>query len=301
MTYPVYRLSPLTIDVVAAAGLAPREVEDLVARALSEDIGGDGVDVTTVATVPADQRGVLCFVARAEGVVSGIPLVHAVFDVISDGTVRVTDRVADGARIHAGQEILRAEGLVHHLLRGERPALNLMCHSSGISTVTARWVEQVKASHAAIRDTRKTTPGMRSVEKYAVRAGGGLNHRMHLADAALVKDNHVIAAGGVAQAFAAVRAKFPDLDVEIEVDTLDQLREALDAGADLVLLDNFSVDEMREAVAINAGRARLEASGGLSLETAASVAATGVDYLAVGALTHSAPILDIGADLQMEA
>jgi len=301
VTYPVYRLSPLTIEILVSAGLVPRDVEDLVARALTEDVGGDGVDVTTVATVPADLRGVLSFVARADGVVSGIPLVHAVFDVISDGAVLVTDRVSDGTAVRAGQEIVRAEGVIHHLLRGERPALNLMCHCSGISTVTQAWVAKIQGTQAAIRDTRKTTPGMRGVEKYAVRMGGGKNHRMHLADAALVKDNHVLAAGGVAEAFAAVRAKFPGLDVEIEVDTLDQLREGLDAGADLILLDNFTVDEMREAVAINAGRATLEASGGLSLVNAAAVAETGVDYLAVGALTHSAPILDIGADLQMEA
>jgi len=298
VTYPIYRISPSTVDLLAASGLSPRDVEDLVARALTEDI--DGVDVTTMATVPIDQLGTLSFVARSAGVISGIPLVHAVFDVVSDGGVAVTDRVPDGAHVEAGQEIVRAQGSVHHLLRAERPALNLLCHCSGISTLTARWVDAIAHTGAEVRDTRKTTPGMRTVEKYAVRQGGGRNHRMHLSDAALVKDNHVLAAGGVAQAFAAVRAKYPDLDVEIEVDTIDQLREALDAGADLVLLDNFSIDQMREAVAINAGKARLEASGGLSLETAAAVAGTGVDYLAVGALTHSAPVLDIGADLQME-
>jgi len=185
----------------------------------------------------------------------------------------------------------------HQLLRAERPALNLLSHLSGIATATQRWVEAVKGTSARIRDTRKTTPGLRYLEKYAVRMGGGVNHRMSLADAALVKDNHVAAAGGVEQAFSAVRAKYPDVPVEVEVDTLEQLDEVLDAGADLVLLDNFMIDHLAEAVRRNGGRARLEASGGLSLDRAAAVASTGVDYLAVGALTHSAPVLDIGADL----
>ena len=194
--------------------------------------------------------------------------------------------------------VLVITGRIHDLLRGERPALNLLSHLSGIATATAAWVDAVEGTGAQVRDTRKTTPGLRSLEKYAVRCGGGVNHRMNLADAALVKDNHVLAAGGVAEAFAAVRAQFPDIDLEVEVDSMAQLDEVLAAGADLVLLDNFSPEEMRSAVARTAGRARLEASGGLALANAREVAATGVDYLAVGALTHSAPILDIGADLR---
>ena len=172
---------------------------------------------------------------------------------------------------------------------------------SGIATLTRTWVKEIRGTSAAIVDTRKTTPGLRRLEKYAVRCGGGVNHRMSLSDAALVKDNHVVAAGGVAAAFDAVRRRFPGIDVEVEVDSLDQLEEVLEAGADLVLLDNFTIEMLKQAVTITAGRARLEASGGLSLDVAADVAATGVDYLAVGALTHSAPVLDIGADLRQES
>ena len=183
------------------------------------------------------------------------------------------------------------------LFRSERPALNAVSHLSGIATATRAWVAAIADTDASIRDTRKTTPGLRGVEKYAVRAGGGVNHRMNLADAALVKDNHVEASGGVDEAFRAVRRAFPEVPIEVEVDTLEQLDVAIDAGADLILLDNFSVQEMAEAVRRTSGRALLEASGGLTLDQAAAVAATGVDYLAVGALTHSSPVLDIGADL----
>ena len=182
----------------------------------------------------------------------------------------------------------------------DRPALNLIGHLSGIATATGAWVAAVHGSGARIRDTRKTTPGLRRLEKYAVRCGGGMNHRMSLSDAALVKDNHVVAAGGVAAAFTAVRERFPGVPVEVEVDSLAQLDEVLAAGADLVLLDNFPVADLAEAVRRTQGRALLEASGGLSLDSAAEVAATGVDFLAVGALTHSAPVLDIGADLRPE-
>jgi nicotinate-nucleotide pyrophosphorylase (carboxylating) len=183
------------------------------------------------------------------------------------------------------------------LLTGERTTLNLLCHLSGVATLTRRWVDAVAGTQAQVRDTRKTTPGLRALEKYAVRCGGGVNHRMSLSDAALVKDNHVVAAGGVVPAFAAVRGRWPGLLVEVEVDSLQELEEVLDAGADLVLLDNMPADVLRKAVELTAGRARLEASGGLTLESAAEVAATGVDYLAVGALTHSAPVLDIALDL----
>jgi len=190
-------------------------------------------------------------------------------------------------------------GPTRSLLTAERTALNLLCHLSGVATATARWVDAVAGSGAAIRDTRKTTPGLRALEKYAVRCGGGQNHRMSLSDAALVKDNHVIAARGVGKAFALVRAAYPDLPVEVECDSVDDVREAVGAGADLVLLDNMTTAEMTEAVAMTrpAG-VRTEASGGLTLDKAATVAATGVDYLSVGALTHSAPVLDIALDLR---
>jgi nicotinate-nucleotide pyrophosphorylase (carboxylating) len=178
--------------------------------------------------------------------------------------------------------------------------LNFLGHLSGIATATRTWVDEISGTGAAIRDTRKTTPGLRALEKYAVRCGGGVNHRMSLSDAALVKDNHVLAAGGVTQAFNLVRETFPGVPVEVEVDSMGQLDDVLLAGADLVLLDNFTTEQMREAVTRTQGRARLEASGGLSFDVAREVAETGVDYLAVGALTHSAPVLDIGADLRTE-
>ena len=297
MTYPTYRLSTDVSERLAAAGLAPLDVESVIARALSEDLDG-GVDVTTMATVPRSQRSRLVFASRASGVVAGVPVAAAVFAMVGGDDVRIEWESADGERVTPGSRVLSVVGSTHALLRAERPALNLLGHLSGIATFTARWVDAISGTRAAIRDTRKTTPGLRALEKFAVRCGGGLNHRMSLADAALVKDNHVIAAGGVAQAFTQVRAMYPDIPVEVEVDSLDQLDDVVDAGADLVLLDNFTVDQMREAVQRVDRRVRLEASGGLTLDAAAEVAATGVDYLAVGALTHSAPVLDIGADLE---
>lgn len=285
---------------LAAAGLDPDDVESLIARAVDEDLDG-GVDVTTVATVPAGQRAVLDLVARRAGVIAGVPVAAAVFSYVAGDAASITVVAKDGAAVKPGDVVLSVEGRTHDLLQAERPALNLLGHLSGIATLTGAWVEAIAGTSAAIRDTRKTTPGFRRLEKYAVRCGGGVNHRMSLSDAALVKDNHVVAAGGVAAAFDAVRREFPGIDVEVEVDSLDQLDEVLDAGADLVLLDNFTPEQMREAVRRTAGRARLEASGGLSIDVAAEVAATGVDYLAVGALTHSAPVLDIGADLRQES
>jgi nicotinate-nucleotide pyrophosphorylase (carboxylating) len=203
--------------------------------------------------------------------------------------------------VDAATLLLSATGSTRALLTAERTALNLLGHLSGIATLTRSWVDAVASTQAAIRDTRKTTPGLRALEKYAVRCGGGVNHRMSLSDAALVKDNHVLAAGGVRAAFEAVRANFPEIEVEVECDTIAQVREAVEAGADLVLLDNMSPAAMREAVELVRSlrsSCRLEASGGLSLANAAEVAATGVDFLAVGALTHSAPVLDIGVDLR---
>lgn len=296
MRYPAYRLAPETTSGLASAGLSPLDIESLVLRTVEEDIG-DGVDVTTMATVPSDQRGRLDFVARRGGVIAGQIVAAAVFDVVC-GDDRVLEfHVDDGARVDSGTVIMSATSLTHNLLRAERPALNLLSHLSGVATVTAAWADELRGTQALVRDTRKTTPGMRAVEKYAVRMGGGSNHRMSLADAALVKDNHVLAAGGVSQAFAAVRERFPDVPIEVEVDTLTQLDEAVEAGADLILLDNFTTSEMAEAVRRTSGRVRLEASGGLTIDQAAAVAATGVDYLAVGALTHSAPVMDIGAEL----
>ena len=295
------------IDLIAgipgidAVGLPLAGIEDLVRRALAEDLAG-GVDGTSTATIPADQQGRASAVPRSPGVAAGIPVAAAVFALVSEGRVHLEQVGADGAAVAPGDVLLTAVGPVRDLLTAERTALNLLCHLSGVATLTRRWVDEVAGTGAVIRDTRKTMPGLRALEKYAVRCGGGTNHRMGLYDAALVKDNHVAAAGGVRAAFEAVRRAAPGIPLEIEVDTLDQLREVLDAGATLVLLDNMSPALMREAVAIRdaaaAGRSvRLEASGGLSLAFARAVAETGVDFLAVGALTHSAPVLDIGLDL----
>jgi nicotinate-nucleotide pyrophosphorylase (carboxylating) len=272
-------------------------LESLVERALAEDLG-TGVDVTSVATVPFDAEGVADFVARADGVVAGLPVVRAVLELVTDDSVVVVQKVADGTRVQAGEVVLSATALVRALLTGERTALNVLCHLSGVATLTRRWVDEVEGTGARILDTRKTNPGLRSLEKYAVRCGGGTNKRMGLYDAALVKDNHVVAAGGVARAFTAVRSLFPDVDVQVECDTVAQVDEALAAGVTFLLLDNMSIDELTEAVRIASGRAELEATGGLTLDRARAVASTGVDYLSVGALTHSAPVLDIGVDLR---
>ena len=280
---------------LADEGISAEEVTDLISRALAEDLGG-GVDVTTAATVAADHISVLDLVARASGVVAGLPIAGAA---LAHGErVSVTLIAADGDRVQPGDVLLSAVGPTVDLLTAERTALNLLCHLSGVATATRAWADALAGTPTRVRDTRKTTPGLRRLEKYAVRCGGGVNHRMYLSDAALVKDNHVVAAGGVAAAFAAVREQFPDVPVEVEVDSLPQLVEVLAAGADLVLLDNFTTPQMHEAVAITAGRAALEASGGLTLADAAAVGATGVDFVAVGALTHSAAVLDIGADLR---
>lgn len=288
---------------LASQGLDPIQVESLVRAAIAEDLDG-GVDVTTVATVPVDQQAELSLVAHAAGVIAGIDVAALVFDVVAgeggDGrAITAFDRrVDDGSTVNPGEVLLTITGRTRDLLTAERTALNLLGHLSGVATETARWAVALGDSGTQVRDTRKTMPLLRSLEKYAVRCGGGVNHRMSLSDAALVKDNHVVAAGGVAEAFAAVRSQFPGLPVEVEVDALDQLEAAVAAGADLVLLDNFTVDQLRAAVVLVAGRARLEASGGLTLRDAAEVASTGVDFVAVGALTHSAPTLDIGADLR---
>lgn len=289
------RLPDDIAERLRAAGLDPAAVAALARSAIAEDLDG-GVDATSVATVPLDQHSVLDLVARASGVVAGAAVAATVF--VEVGVDDVSVAADDGQRVGPGDRVVTARGRTRDLLLAERTALNLVCHLSGIATATAEWVSAVAGTNARIRDTRKTTPGLRSLEKYAVRCGGGVNHRMSLSDAALVKDNHVLAAGGVAEAFAAVRREFPGLPVEVEVDTLDQLDEVVAAGADLVLLDNFSIADMAEAVRRTAGRARLEASGGLTLDRARAVAGTGVDFLAIGALTHSAPVLDIGADLR---
>jgi nicotinate-nucleotide pyrophosphorylase (carboxylating) len=292
-------------DRLRSVGLDPVAVAGFVDASLAEDLAG-GSDVTTAATVAVGATGRADLVARSAGVVAGLPVAAAAFALAPgnhagrshDGVqLDCSELVEDGERVAAGQPLLRVTGLIGPILTAERTALNLLCHLSGVATLTRQWVDAVAGTGARIRDTRKTTPGMRALEKYAVRCGGGVNHRMALSDAALIKDNHVAAAGSVAAAFAAVRRQAPGLPLEVECDTLDQVAEALAAGADEILLDNFAVTDMAAAVAMTGGRARLEASGGLTLASARAVAETGVDYLAVGALTHSAPALDIGLDL----
>jgi len=291
-------LAPETLAALAEADLDDAYVTALAAAALEEDLAG-GVDVTSVATVAPELFGTAAFTARGGGVVAGIPVAMAVLDAV--GGVEHLSRSVDGTLVQPGDTVLEVRGAVRALLTAERSALNLLCHLSGIATLTRQWADAVAGTDARIRDTRKTTPGLRLLEKYAVRCGGGVNHRMSLSDAALVKDNHVVAAGGVAAAFDAVRRQFPDLEVEVECDTVAQVREVVAAGADLVLLDNMDLDDLRAAVDVcRAAGVMTEASGGLRLDRARAVAETGVDFLAVGALTHSAPVLDLGVDLRLE-
>ena len=271
-----------------------------IRRGLDEDLRY-GPDVTPAATVPADARTEAALVARESGVVAGVDVALMVLDEVlgADG-YRVLDLVPDGTHVEQGQSLLRVEGPTRGLLTAERTLLNLVCHLSGIATATAAWVSAVEGTKTKIRDTRKTLPGLRALQKYAVRVGGGVNHRMGLGDAALIKDNHVAAAGSVVAALRAVRAAAPDLPCEVEVDTLEQLDDVLAEDVELILLDNFPVWQTQMAVQRRDARApqvKLESSGGLSLESAAHYAGTGVDYLAVGALTHSVRVLDIGLDL----
>jgi nicotinate-nucleotide pyrophosphorylase (carboxylating) len=291
-------LRPQLRTTLAAVGLDPAEVVRVVRRALEEDLAL-GPDVTTNSTVPAEASAVGDVVPRVAGVLAGVPVAAAVFDLVGGPGVGIEMHAADGSPARPGRPALTVHGPARSLLTAERTALNLIGHLSGVASLTRRWVDAVAGTGAAIRDTRKTTPGLRVLEKYAVRCGGGVNHRMALGDAALVKDNHVAAAGGITAAVGAVRAHAPGVALEVECDTLDQVREAVAAGVELVLLDNFSLDDTRAAVDLVRGSAvRLEASGGLDLSRARDVAATGVDYLAVGALTHSAPVLDLGFDLR---
>lgn len=294
-------LSETTRRTLIDGGLDPDALSRVVRDAVVEDLMG-GIDVTSVATIPVDHRSTATFRARAPGVVAGLPVVAAVIETVcGDEASDVEVMVADGSEVEPGTRLAEVTAPTRLLLTAERTALNLLCHLSGVATSTRRWTEAVEGTAAVVRDTRKTTPGLRALEKYAVRCGGGANHRMGLSDMALVKDNHVAAAGGVAEAFQRVRALESTIPVEIEVDTLDDLREAITAGADEVLIDNFTPEEMRAAVALRDDLDRsvkLEASGGLTLESARAVAASGVDYIAVGELTHSARVLDIGLDLE---
>ncbi len=294
---PYAELPTDLVAELAAAGLDPRAVYEHVVLAFDEDLPDGGVDATSAA-LPAMGRAVADVVAREEGVVAGLAVAELAFRYALAGDVRVSDRMPDGTRVRAGDTVLTVAGPVAGVLTAERTALNFASHLSGVASATAAWVRALEGTSARVLDTRKTLPGWRSLQKYAVRCGGGVNHRSSLADRAMVKDNHVVAAGGVVPAYLAVRAARPDLRVEVEVTDLDQLRELLDAGCEEVLLDNMSTPTMAEAVRIAAGRAALEASGGLTLERAREVAATGVDFISVGALTHSVRVLDLGLDFR---
>ena len=268
---------------------------DLVKAALAEDLAG-GVDVTSVATIAADAELKAEFVARESGVVVGIEMAKAVLTEVGVASIEVL--VQDGASVKAGDVLIKVTGNARAILLAERTALNFLGHLSGVATLTNQWVKAIAGTKCEIRDTRKTTPGWRELEKFAVHMGGGTNHRMSLSDAALIKDNHIVAAGGVKAAFNAVRSAFPTAPIEIEVDTLEQLAEVLPLKPDLVLLDNMTPEQCRVAVSLVAGQTKLEASGGITLDKARSYAETGVDYLAIGALTHSAKNFDIGLDVR---
>jgi nicotinate-nucleotide pyrophosphorylase (carboxylating) len=286
------------VDALRSVGLDPAAVERIVRTALDEDLGPQRLDVTSVATIGADQTDTADLVARAVGVVAGLAVAAAVFDEASGSTVELFFKVDDGAQVARGEVLATVAGPTRALLTAERTALNLLCRMSGVATHTRAWARELAGSKSMVLDTRKTTPGLRLLEKYAVRAGGGTNKRMGLYDVAMVKDNHKLAAGGVAPAYRRIRQAFPDVPVQVEVTTVAEAVEAVEAGADFLLCDNMSPSLLRSVVVAVGGRAELEATGGLTLDRAAEYAATGVDFLSVGALTHSSPILDIALDLR---
>jgi len=279
--------------------LDPRDYRDIVVRALEEDLGGalgSGRDVTTEVTVPAIARARGLFVAKADCVVAGLDLALECFRAL-DAAVQVVAKIGDGARCLTGDTIAEVAGSARTLLVGERTALNFLQRLSGIATLAARFVDAA-GGRIVVIDTRKTTPTLRELEKYAVRAGGATNHRFGLFDAVLIKDNHIALAGGIGRAVEKVRAHHPDLPIEVEADTLAQVDEALASGADSILVDNMSTPDIREAVRRVAGRAKIEISGGVTLDRIPELASTGADYVSAGALTHSAPAIDISFDIK---
>jgi nicotinate-nucleotide pyrophosphorylase (carboxylating) len=278
--------------------LDPADVQRIVYTALAEDLGDPPRDVTSEATIPGDQVDTAELVARAPGVVAGLPVAAQVFAATSGGTATFEQLVEEGSRVQRGDVLAVVGGPTRSLLTAERTALNLLCRMSGVATHTRRWADALAGTKAIVLDTRKTTPGLRVLEKYAVRAGGGTNKRMGLYDVAMIKDNHKLAAGGITAAYEKVRSAFPDVPVQVEVTTLAEAEEAVGAGAGFLLCDNMTPGLLREVVVAVGGRAELEATGNLTLDTVQAYAATGVDYLSVGGLTHSSPILDIAMDLR---
>lgn len=274
-------------------------IEPLVRNALLEDLGLAG-DITSAAVIPADHRSIVVMAAREPGVIAGLDAADLAFQLV-DPAIAMKRHVQDGATVAPGDIIATIEGPSRGLLTAERTALNFLGHLSGIASVTAKIVAAIAGSKASVACTRKTTPGLRALEKYAVRAGGGMNHRFALYDAVLIKDNHIAVAGGVRDAIRRARQGVGHLvKIEVEVDTLAQLRDVMDEGVDAVLLDNMTPEQLREAVGIVAGRAITEASGRINPQTAAAIAATGIDLISVGWLTHSAPVLDIGLDFESQ-
>jgi len=282
-------------DNLKNLGLSPNHIFQQVKDAISEDLAG-GQDLTSVATITQSQVSTADFTTRASGVVSGLHVVAAVLEYCGVNHYEVL--VDEGAKVSAGKVLITAQGNTQKILLAERTALNFLSHLSGISTLTNQWVSEISGTKCQIRDTRKTTPGLRMLEKFAVRMGGGVNHRLSLSQAALIKDNHIMAAGSITSAFDAIKKMYPDKSIEIEVDSIDQLKEAITLKPDLILLDNMSTNQCSEAVSITNGLVKLEASGGIAITNAKAYAATGVDYLAIGSLTHSAPALDIGLDFR---
>ncbi len=282
-------------DNLKNLGLSPNHIFQQVKDAISEDLAG-GQDLTSVATITQSQVSTADFTTRTSGVVSGLHVVAAVLEYCGVNHYEVL--VDEGAKVSAGKVLITAQGNTQKILLAERTALNFLSHLSGISTLTNQWVSEISGTKCQIRDTRKTTPGLRMLEKFAVRMGGGVNHRLSLSQAALIKDNHIMAAGSITTAFDAIKKMYPDKSIEIEVDSIDQLKEAIKLKPDLILLDNMSADQCSQAVSISAGLVKLEASGGIAIDNAKTYAATGVDYLAIGSLTHSAPALDIGLDFR---
>jgi len=286
-------ISPSLVKNIEGAGLDVALIEQRVAGALAEDAHGG--DLTSKATISADHISKAHFTSRKSGVVAGTLVAAAVLEHCGVTNYEIVKK--DGSSVSAGEVIIEVEGNTRAILLAERTALNFLSHLSGIATITSLWVKEVLGTSTQVRDTRKTTPGLRELEKYAVRMGGGTNHRMTLTDGALIKDNHIAAAGSVTEAINRVKKEFPGVEIEVEVDNLEQLKEALQAGVDIVLLDNMNIEQTKAAVEIaKNSKTKLESSGGLKIENAAAYAATGVHYLAVGALTHSAPVLDIGLD-----
>jgi nicotinate-nucleotide pyrophosphorylase (carboxylating) len=286
-------VSSSLVNSLREVGLDPELVKERVSIALAED--SPAGDLTSLATISEESESTAYFRSRSSGVLSGVLVAAVVLEIVGIKDYQLIK--SDGDRVTEDEVIITCTGKTRSILLAERTALNFLSHLSGISTITRKWVDAVSDTKAKIRDTRKTTPGLRQLEKFAVRMGGGSNHRMNLSDAALIKDNHIAAAGSIKTAISRIKSSFPDLEIEVEVDSLDQLKEAITYGVAVILLDNMSIEQTQAAVAlIKDTEIKLESSGGLVLENAHAYAATGVDYLAVGSITHSSSILDIGLD-----